>query len=207
LVLLDIDVKDPRACGFDTLAALGGVILPDTPMAHTRSGGLHVYFACIDTEIRNSEGKHGLGPGLDVRGEGGFAVVPCPGSGYVWDPHCNFETVALQPAPAWLGHKSKPHPQRHYDGRRRSPQEILDQCCANIRNAGPGEKYRTVRREPFIVGCLVRDGKLDKDLAWHALDAALGALECHADDPDHMWAAAEGAFAEGLDAAPRRPRA
>src|SRR6516165_1844652 len=61
----------------------------------------------IDIEIRNSVGKHGLGPGLDVRGQGGYAVVPCPGSGYRWDPHCNFDTVPPHPAPAWLGHRQK----------------------------------------------------------------------------------------------------
>lgn len=76
LVVLDIDVKHPRAWGFDTLAELGLALLPDTPMAHTASGGLHVYFGCTEREIGNSVGKHGLGPGLDVRGEGGYVIMP-----------------------------------------------------------------------------------------------------------------------------------
>jgi Bifunctional DNA primase/polymerase, N-terminal len=67
LVVLDIDVKDPRAYGFDTLADFGFAILPESPLAHTRSGGLHVYFARGETEIKNSIGV--LGPGLDVRGD------------------------------------------------------------------------------------------------------------------------------------------
>lgn len=45
LVVLDIDVKDPRANGFDALEALGLVPLPATPMVHSASGGLHLYFA------------------------------------------------------------------------------------------------------------------------------------------------------------------
>jgi bifunctional DNA primase/polymerase-like protein len=42
LVVLDIDVKSAESFGFDTLADLGLAILPNTPLAHTRSGGLHV---------------------------------------------------------------------------------------------------------------------------------------------------------------------
>ena len=41
-VVLDIDVKQPAANGYDTLDDLGFGILPDAPMAHTTSGGLHV---------------------------------------------------------------------------------------------------------------------------------------------------------------------
>src|SRR5690242_20941646 len=46
LAILDIDVKVPQANGFDSLADLGYSILTDTPMAHTESGGVHVYFQC-----------------------------------------------------------------------------------------------------------------------------------------------------------------
>src|SRR5215469_12522388 len=72
-VVLDVDVKN--GCnGFDTLADLGCSYLPVTPISHTRSWGVHVYLAVISVEIRNSIGKFGLGPGLDVRGQGGFVV-------------------------------------------------------------------------------------------------------------------------------------
>jgi hypothetical protein len=70
-----------------TLADLGGAILPDTPISHTPSGGVHVGFARTDLEIRNSAGKHGLGVGLDIRGDSGQAVLPSANSGYWWDPH------------------------------------------------------------------------------------------------------------------------
>jgi hypothetical protein len=200
-VVLDIDVKDACANGYDTLDTLGKSILPETPMCSTASGGRHVYFSVIDIEIRNSIGRSGLGPGLDVRGEGGFVIVPSPGSGYEWDPVCNFDTVPLVPAPAWLGHRTKNTTSRRRDlGRRFDPQQALDDACANIRNAAATEKYRTVRREPFIVACLVRDRLLDQKVARHALDAALKALEPQADDPELMWKAADGAWAEGLAA-------
>src|SRR5690242_16171343 len=41
-VVLDVDVKKAGCYGFDTLDALGFAKLPETPMAHTASGGLHL---------------------------------------------------------------------------------------------------------------------------------------------------------------------
>src|ERR1700676_4594628 len=43
-VVLDIDIKHPKQNGYDTLEDLGYAILPETPMVHTASGGLHLYF-------------------------------------------------------------------------------------------------------------------------------------------------------------------
>jgi hypothetical protein len=60
-VVLDIDVKQSDANGFDTLEDLGHSILPETPMAHTASGGLHVYFDPGGRELRNSAGLIGAG--------------------------------------------------------------------------------------------------------------------------------------------------
>jgi hypothetical protein len=207
VIVLDIDTKDPRAYGFDTLADLGLAILPDTPMAHTRSGGLHLYFACIAQEIRNSAGKSGLGPGLDVRGEGGFVIVPSPGSGYWWDPVCNFDTISPAPAPAWLRHRSKPR--RTITARSHSrfdPQTVLADCCDHIRNADEGDKHHTIRREAFIAATLVRDRFITDRHARHELEAALLALQSRCKDFDHAIKAYEGAYAEGL-AAPSARRA
>ena len=44
--VLDIDVKRPEENGFDTLEDLGHALLPDTPMAHTSSGGLAHLLRC-----------------------------------------------------------------------------------------------------------------------------------------------------------------
>lgn len=176
LVVLDIDVKQPDANGYDTIDALGLGFLPDTPLVHTRSGGLHVYFGCIGLEIRNSAGKKGLGPGLDVRGEGGLVVVPSPGSGYSWDAHCNLDTLALVPAPAWLGHREKAAGPAHRQGRRLAPQTILDAACENIRRAARGERHDVLNREAFSVAALVGAGALDERTARHQLAAATTAM-------------------------------
>jgi hypothetical protein len=63
--VLDVDVKDPRANGFDTLEDLGRPI-PQTPMVHTASSGLHIYVDAGGRELRNNCGL--IGPGLDVPG-------------------------------------------------------------------------------------------------------------------------------------------
>lgn len=176
VIVLDIDVKRPEEYGWDTLEALAGGFAPETPMAHTTTGGTHIYFATISREIRNSEGENGLGPGLDIRGEGGFIVTPTPGSGYVWDPHCNPDTVPFMPAPAWLGHKERPERAKSGPIHRLRPETILDGACANIRSAGPGTRHSVINREGFSVGALVAAGALKESEARHALEAAVAAL-------------------------------
>jgi hypothetical protein len=74
IVVLDVDVDDG---GLESLAKLerAGAPVPKTARTRTGRGGVHVFFRYPgSTEIRNSAGL--LGPGLDVRGEGGYVVVP-----------------------------------------------------------------------------------------------------------------------------------
>jgi bifunctional DNA primase/polymerase-like protein len=73
--VLDID-RD--SWGFGTLSALEEQFgeLPRTQTVRTGHGGLHIYFKYPDdgTVIPNSSGRVGLG--IDVRGEGGYVLVP-----------------------------------------------------------------------------------------------------------------------------------
>ena len=74
LLVLD---ADPRDGGLDSLALLEreNGPFPATARARTGGGGWHAFFAYPAGEtVRNSAGM--LGPGLDVRGEGGYVVVP-----------------------------------------------------------------------------------------------------------------------------------
>jgi Bifunctional DNA primase/polymerase, N-terminal len=74
LLVLDVD---PRDGGPESLAALERKTgpLPRTARARTGGGGVHVFFRYpAEQEVRNSAGRPG--PGLDVRGEGGYVVVP-----------------------------------------------------------------------------------------------------------------------------------
>ena len=74
LLVLDVD---PRDGGRESLVELGRAAgpLPETSRARTGGGGVHVFFRYPSgEEVRNSTGR--LGPGLDVRGAGGYVVVP-----------------------------------------------------------------------------------------------------------------------------------
>jgi putative DNA primase/helicase len=73
--VLDVD-RD--SWGFGSLDALESEFgeLPPTWTVKTGGGGLHLYFKYPEdgTVIPNSTGR--LGPGVDVRGEGGYVLVP-----------------------------------------------------------------------------------------------------------------------------------
>ncbi len=84
LLVLDVDARDG---GPETLAVLEreNGPLPRTARARTGGGGIHVFFRYpVREEVRNSAGW--LGRGLDVRGEGGYVVVPPSRtkSAYAW---------------------------------------------------------------------------------------------------------------------------
>jgi Bifunctional DNA primase/polymerase, N-terminal len=86
LVVIDVDVKG-GVDGFATLARIESEMGPlgDTRTAATPSGGRHLYFATTE-QVTSSAGA--LGPGLDVRGEGGYVVAPpstINGSPYTWE--------------------------------------------------------------------------------------------------------------------------
>lgn len=73
--------------------------LPRTASTVTPRGGGHLYFAHPGDAVPSSVGK--LGSGLDVRGDGGYVIVPpslaANGRRYEVD-----EQVSAAPIPAWL---------------------------------------------------------------------------------------------------------
>ncbi len=74
IVVLDVDVKDGKN-GRESLArlVLDNEDLPEGLESCTASGGSHLFFHTPHT-IGNSRSK--LGDGLDVRGDGGYVVLP-----------------------------------------------------------------------------------------------------------------------------------
>jgi hypothetical protein len=91
--------------------------LPPTWTAKTGGGGLHYYFKLpAGVEIRNSAGK--LGRGLDVRGEGGYVLLP----GSTTDGE--YEVLERHPvadAPAWLIQLAQEPAEHEARGRRHRP--------------------------------------------------------------------------------------
>lgn len=108
LWVLDVDVATGKA-GDDTLADLEAEhgTLPDTVEDQTGSGGRHLLFAwpTDGRVIRNDAGRR-LGPGLDVRGEGGQVIAPPSvhpnGTAYAWEVEHGPDDVPVVQAPEWL---------------------------------------------------------------------------------------------------------
>lgn len=104
VVVLDVD---PQKGGHQSLVMLVAKYgeLPITPTVLTGGGGQHIDFQLPEgAEIHNSAGT--LGPGLDVRGEGGYVIAPPSwhpsGQAYRWAPEARIDEVELAPPPDWL---------------------------------------------------------------------------------------------------------
>lgn len=101
--VLDID---PRHGGEDSLALLVQQHgeLSETQEAITGSGGRHVHFASHNQPLSNTAGV--LGPGLDIRSDGGNIVLPgslhISGRVYEYEASSRPEDVPLAPMPDWL---------------------------------------------------------------------------------------------------------
>ena len=108
IFVLDVD---PRHGGVETLEDLQDIYgrLPDTPMSITGSQGFHFVFRYPSLPegvlIRNDAGKR-LGPGLDIRGEGGQISAPptvhANGRRYEWELSSEPGEVPVADAPSWL---------------------------------------------------------------------------------------------------------
>jgi hypothetical protein len=104
VIVIDID---PRHGGDESLAALEAKHgpLPTAPTALTGGGGLHIYFrAPASVKIANSAGR--LGPGIDVRGDGGYVIAPpsvhASGQPYRWKADARIDQIELPAMPPWL---------------------------------------------------------------------------------------------------------
>ncbi|MBE1485221.1 bifunctional DNA primase/polymerase [Plantactinospora soyae] len=110
LVVVDVD---PCHGGDDTMTALiRSGLLPPTAHVVTGSAGRHLYYRHPGRPVRCSQGKPGvgLGPGIDVKADGGYVVLPPSvhprtGRPYLWVPGRQMEEMppalveACEPAP------------------------------------------------------------------------------------------------------------
>ncbi len=98
LMLLDIDGEAGRTSTEALLERYEGF---SVAWVRTGSGGWHAYMAHPGVKVSNSAGR--LGPGLDVRGDGGYAVAP-PSRHHCGDRYCWMLGIPehLPNPPAWL---------------------------------------------------------------------------------------------------------
>lgn len=105
LVVLDVDTaKYGDDSLFDLTQRFGP--LPFTVMALTGGGGMHYLFAHPGPHLKIRNSVENLGPGLDVRGDGGYIVVApsshISGRHYTWEASCHPKDVQPAPLPDWL---------------------------------------------------------------------------------------------------------
>lgn len=215
-VVLDVDTKR-GVDGWQTLAQLENcpIRLP-APTVITPSGAGHLYYQRPQGGLRNTAGRRGrgIGAGLDWRGDGGYVILPSPGSGYRWDADHNFRTCAPPPVPPELLPKE---PKRSASIRPVTPERgispyadaALDQACRAIIGAPAGEQESTLNGECFSIGTLAGAGGIPAEFARKALCWAARQVRDY--DPRDPWRAQEiehkvdRAFDDGL-AQPRGAR-
>ena len=214
LVVLDVD---PRHHGDLSLAELEGAhgALDGALRCETGGGGWHVYLAHPDFHVRNSAGS--LGPGLDIRGHGGFVVAPpsmhASGKPYAWqgDPAEQAGTI-----PDWMAEalttKRDQAAQEAQEGRK-AWQESWGQAstgqgygstalareCEAVRGASEGTRNNALNRSAFSIGQLVGGGEIEHTEARLALVAAAIAAGLGRQE-------AEAACDSGLSAGQKTPR-
>lgn len=192
LVAVDIDIR-PGHTGMDWLDE-NRYALPETRTHKTRSGGLHLIFlAPEDVEIRNSASR--LAPGVDVRGEGGYIILP-PSPGYaVADESEPAEMprwlirACMPPEPQQAGQPAPAPRQATRHGGTAYGLKALDEECNAIGRAPFGRQEPTLNEAALKVGALIAGGELEEG---PALAELLAAARSIASEPGREpWTPAE----------------
>lgn len=169
LVVLDVDPGHGGARSLDALVRRHGS-LPAGPVVRTGSGGLHFYFAHPGNMVRNSAGL--IGPGLDVRGDGGYIIAPPSrhrsGRVYTWQ----VPPGALPELPDWFAEAlrpvERPRPDVHEPLRIDAAisawaRAALDDEACRVRSAPEGTRNATLNRAAFCLGQIVGADILDAE--------------------------------------------
>ena len=187
LVVIDID---PDHGGLDTMRSLAAEApIPKGLRVRTGSGGWHLYFAHPGGRVRNSAGT-ALGPGVDVRGDGGYVIAPpsrhISGGTYQWtgpwtlpdlpDHLLSRVRPPERPTPTWT------EPVRLDRALSAWAAKALDDEARQVGTAPAGGRNHRLNRAAFSLGQIVGAGLLDPDtvtdhLHHAALRAGLGARE------------------------------
>jgi hypothetical protein len=166
-LVIDVDVK--ARDGFATLKKLA-LELDHLTQVQTPSGGSHFYYRLAGLNLRNSAGK--LGPGIDTRANGGYIILPPSRPDPKRPPYAfvnGSDFFDAPPVPPELlrllreGHKPK-------------PKEELEEECARVASAPPGERNDILNKAAFKLAKLVAAGKLKEPEVREAL--ATAALAC-----------------------------
>lgn len=216
-----IDLDRNHKNGEDGIAAFANLIarfgtgetLPLGPRVRTPAGGMHLYFG--SPPHRRVRNRTALAPGVDVRGEGGVAMVPPSsrdGVAYRWAPDpCETPLVM---APVWLlsliaptEPQLQPRPRRAatpFDGDLHPyASAALRHECAAVAGCAAGARNATLFKAAASLGGLAAGGELSAEAVADALlDAAAACALLAEDGRLAVEATIASGFRHGL-AAPR----
>lgn len=178
VAVIDVDDLD----SYDEWTA--GKDMPRTLVSRTGKGGRHYLYWAPDTELRNSASK--LARGIDVRGAGGFIVLPGSvhenGNVYQWmgdaDALAEFPQWVLDQLAELKAERAKPEPPRERIidpvAGAMSPwaKAVLEGEIAKVHAAPEGERNNTL----FLAACkvyeAVKGGHIPQATADWELDSA-----------------------------------
>jgi ABC-type multidrug transport system fused ATPase/permease subunit len=196
----DLDLDPARKINgratLDQLIAQRGPI-PETLTTITPRGGQHLIFAWdSNVEIRNSAGK--IGPGVDVRGNGGYVCLPpsknATGGEYHWVSNGTAQAVL---APSWLVALAKAIKAKAW------AKAALERECKAVASAQPGTRNTTLNTAAFNLFQIIAGGGLDEQEVRDRLFEAAEVCGLVADDGT---ASVEATIDSGAQAGKRQPR-
>lgn len=190
IVVLDADVRDDiDGVGNATEAvpeALG------TFQVETGGGGRHFFFTHPGEDRRVSNSPSGLPAGVDVRGDGGYVILPPSIHPQTREPY-----LVANPNGKWLAWQRKSSDARGHRERadlsgielpevdREDPKAVLlrEGACTKIRGARQGERNAALNSEAFQIAPEVSSGRLALEKTWAELsDAARASGMSEKDD-------------------------
>jgi hypothetical protein len=168
LVVIDID---RRGGGDGTLAKLVKQHgrLPKTLAVQT-GDGVHLYFQHPGCPVPNDASRR-LGPGIDIRGDGGYVLAP-PSLHHNGRRYRALDaTVPAAAIPVWMQQLIVPVPVRRVD---RSVDRVrdgtawaraaLDSEASVVRAGQVGERNALLNRSAFSLGQIVAGGELEREV-------------------------------------------
>jgi hypothetical protein len=149
--------------------------IPETRTHETMSGGRHLLFRYAHGVARNSASR--IGPGMDVRGAGGYIIHP-PSTGYRvisdapivhWPDWLLVPGLVLPPLPEELPQA----PQGPYKpASSEQLQKFIDRVLHHVRSTAEGQKHWTLRNQSLLLGGVQAEaGFTDNEAVRWLLDA------------------------------------